>query len=178
MRPQLFIISTSRLILRAPSQSDVDSCVARWTDDRVMEHMGGPRNPDDLRAAFIESLKPEHQCDDQWWTIVAAASDQPIGDIGLIQKTVDGKSETELVYILDHDQWGQGFASEAASALLQHAYSAGGYARIVSLIHENHIASQRVAIKAGMSCHKKTVRPGEGEDGRVMLVFVSERSAG
>ena len=58
--------------------------------------------------------------------------------------------ETEVAYMLGRDFWGQGLATEIASASLEYGFQRLGIERIVGIVHPENIASQRVLEKAGL----------------------------
>jgi ribosomal-protein-alanine N-acetyltransferase len=66
----------------------------------------------------------------------------------------------EVAYTIASEYWGQGLATEAALAILNHGFEKLHLARMVSLIEPENIASQRVAEKIGMAFEK---RVDEGE---------------
>jgi RimJ/RimL family protein N-acetyltransferase len=56
----------------------------------------------------------------------------------------------ELGWRLARACWGQGFATEAAIAARDDAFSRLGVAELISVIHPRNVRSQRVAMKVGM----------------------------
>jgi ribosomal-protein-alanine N-acetyltransferase len=76
-----------------------------------------------------------------------------IGSIGL---TVDAKArghgahEAEIGYTLHPDQWGRGYATEAATALVGFGFSQLHLARITATCRPENVASAGVLQKIGM----------------------------
>jgi RimJ/RimL family protein N-acetyltransferase len=58
--------------------------------------------------------------------------------------------EIEIGWRLRRSAWGNGFASEASLAVLQHGFDTVGLDRVVADIHPDNAASIRVAEKIGM----------------------------
>jgi RimJ/RimL family protein N-acetyltransferase len=58
--------------------------------------------------------------------------------------------ERELGYVFDSAVWGNGYASEAAGAVLRYAREHLNIARIISIIHPENAASLGVARKLGL----------------------------
>ncbi len=162
------ILQTERLLLRHLQVSDMDSLVDLWTDPIVMRFMGGPREVVKLRVS-IESALNDNKKKYDLWTIVEKKSGQVIGECGLIEKEVEGKSEIELVYILAKNAWGKGYATEIADATKKHAFRVLGLERIISLIDPENEASEKVAQKVGMHLEKVVIRPN-GNKRRVYVV--------
>ena len=63
----------------------------------------------------------------------------------------DSETLAELGYRLRRTDWGQGLASEGASALVGWGFQNGGYDRIVATTMAVNHASRRVMEKIGMS---------------------------
>ncbi len=61
----------------------------------------------------------------------------------------------EVGWLLAREAWGQGYATEAARASVEHAWRRTGVERLISLIAPENDASARVAQRLGM-------RPGTG----------------
>ena len=71
--------------------------------------------------------------------------------IGWFALKYAGRSpDVEIGYRLRHDQWGLGFATEGATALLQFGFDDLGLDRIIGVTHPENFASQRVLMKAGL----------------------------
>ena len=77
-----------------------------------------------------------------------------IGRCGLLPWTIDGQNEVEVAYTIARNYWGQGLATEAAQAILNYGFEKLGFSRLICLIDEKNIASQRVATKIGMAFEK------------------------
>jgi len=73
-----------------------------------------------------------------------------IGDCGLEHVLLADGPAAELGYDFRSDYWNQGYATEAASAVRDHALGVLGLPQLVSLIRVGNRASRRVAEKIGM----------------------------
>ena len=71
-----------------------------------------------------------------------------IGRIGLWQP--EGWPGLEVGWLLGREAWGHGYATEAARASMEYAWSELGADRLISLIDPENVASQRVAERLGM----------------------------
>ena len=137
-----------------------------------MRFMVGPRDPAAIRSAFLENARAGAAAAERWWTLLDPKSGEFIGQCGLCPKELEGRQETELVYLIVPTRWGRGFASEAAAAVVREARVGLGLKRLIALIEAGNSASEVVAKRAGLTYERDTVRPG----GRVMKVFVRESS--
>lgn len=68
-----------------------------------------------------------------------------LGDCGITLQETSAGLEPEIGYHLWRDHWGKGYAVEAATACRNHALSALGLSRIVSIVRPDNVPSRRVA---------------------------------
>ncbi len=59
--------------------------------------------------------------------------------------------ERELGWTFARAYWGQGYATEAAAAAMEHCFRTLGHQRLISLIDPRNLASARVATRIGMT---------------------------
>ena len=91
--------------------------------------------------------------------VVLKETGRVIGGCGLVRRALEWGPETELGYHLAREQWGRGYATEAARACLGHARTAG-LRRIVSLIYIDNPRSVAVARRLDMSLERELVWAG------------------
>jgi RimJ/RimL family protein N-acetyltransferase len=153
------ILATARLQLREVTPADVDALAAMFADPEVMAWIGsgGVRHRDAARAVIERerSNYAEHGYGE--WALTLQGDDEMIGLCGLIDwPDVGGAPETEIAYLLRRDVWGRGYATEATTAIRDHARGALGRDRLVCLIYHDNAASAAVARKLGMA-HERDV---------------------
>lgn len=73
----------------------------------------------------------------------------PVGICGLVKR--DWLPEPDLGFALLEDFWGQGYAYEAASAVLQHAKRALGVSRLLAITSSQNERSGRLLEKLGFT---------------------------
>jgi ribosomal-protein-alanine N-acetyltransferase len=161
------LIETPRLIVRRLLPQDVSALVAIWTDADVTYYMGGPRDRSRVQDMLEAELRSNKGKDLGFWPVVEKASGELVGDCGLVRKDIDGVWEIELVYVFAKSAWKQGYATEVAAALRDHAFARLSLVRLVALIDPANAASERVAMKIGMRHQKDTLRP----DGKTRKVY-------
>jgi RimJ/RimL family protein N-acetyltransferase len=106
------------------------------------------------------------------WAVEERESGRLLGHAGLgVHHLWPG--DPELGWGIDPERWGLGYATEAAAAALEHAWSLG-IARVVSLIHPDNAASLRVAEKLGEHLHATVPWPAGGHE---VLVYAVESPA-
>jgi RimJ/RimL family protein N-acetyltransferase len=153
----MIVLETDRLILRHVALSDLDSLASLFADPEVMRFSLGTQTRE-YTQRWIEGCLQDYQ-PDRWgfglWAVVQKSTGQLIGFCGLTKfDDVDGQPEVEIGYRFAKAHWGQGFATEAAAATRDHAFSHLGMNRLISLIEAENIPSVRVAEKIGMSLEK------------------------
>jgi ribosomal-protein-alanine N-acetyltransferase len=120
-------IITPRLILRTLLECDLYDIIAYTTDPDVNQFMQWPSQTKSLRLGI------EYQ-------------NSIIGECGLIFQT----NFTEIYYVLAKKYWGNGFATEAATSLINYSYTALNIIYIEAWIVKPNKRSQRVAQRLNM----------------------------
>ncbi|MGG6898310.1 MULTISPECIES: GNAT family N-acetyltransferase [Rhizobium] len=76
-----------------------------------------------------------------------------IGRAGFSRFQESGRGDFELGYSIRQDAWGNGYATEIASALAQWFFARGFAKQFIAFTHPENSASQRVLRKIGMQDH-------------------------
>jgi len=146
-------IETARLRLRDWTDADAGPFAALNADPRVMEFFPAAltREQSDAQMAGIRAFIVE-----RGYGLYAAeekASGQFIGFIGLSRPSFEAHftPAIEIGWRLAREAWGQGYASEGARAVRDHAFVALGLDALVSFTAEWNRPSRRVMEKIGMA---------------------------
>jgi RimJ/RimL family protein N-acetyltransferase len=83
--------------------------------------------------------------------ILLKESGKLIGQCGLLIQTVEGKERLEVGYSLLPQYRGKGYATEAAVKCKEFAFENNIASELISMIHIDNKASEKVALKNGMS---------------------------
>ena len=144
------ILQTARLILRELDLADLDFVAAMLAYPEVMRFW--PRCYTRAEAEdWIARQQARYARDGfGYWLVVEQATGQPIGQAGLLAPEVDNRAETALGYILHRPFWSQGFATEAAVACLDYAFTTLGLARVIAPIRPENAPSRAVAARLGL----------------------------
>ncbi len=137
------VLATARLVLRAPCRSDAKAIAALANDRRVAANLVRIPHPYAIEDAeqFIAAVnKREGEA-----CFAVALDGAPIG-ICSVDRREDGP---ELGYWLGVPFWGRGFATEAARALIDHAFGGLEHETLISGARVNNPASRRVLEKCG-----------------------------
>ncbi len=164
------LLETDRLVLRRLNEDDLDRVAALYADPVVMRFYPAVRT------------RAETECNLRWiierydahpgaglWAAVHKPDNRFLGRCGLIPQIINGVEDLEVGYLLDKAVWNRGFATEAARAIRDYAFSTFPDApRLISIIHPDNAASQRVAAKNGMV--HVTNAPFSGFDCRIYAI--------
>ena len=165
------LCETERLLLRYQQMEDEEPLIDLWTDPQVTRYLGGPRNRETLQPLLRETTADPRADQYDLWVLVIKKTGMFAGHCGLLEKTVEGKREIELVYILAADCWGNGYAGEIGSALIRYAFEEKRLSRVICLIEPENRASEKVAIQLGMHLEKIVTR----QEGDIRKLYVRER---
>jgi RimJ/RimL family protein N-acetyltransferase len=153
-------ISTPRLAGRRPEPGDLGAYQRIWTDARVDEDVW----PEHLRTAdraetFLRDAIAHWE---RWgfgpWTMLLDGA--PIGYAGVRHDEVDGRPEVELLWFVDPDHWGRGYATELAREAVRVAFEVLELDALVAQTTTANAASQRVMRKLGMERQGETLHAG------------------
>jgi RimJ/RimL family protein N-acetyltransferase len=140
---RLPVLKTARLSLRAPVRGDVANIVALAGDRRVAENT--TRIPHPYTAGDAERfVASTDQASGE--TVFAIERDGSLIGMCGIDVRRDG---AELGYWLGVPFWRQGYATEAARALIDYAFTELGYQALQSGARVSNPASRRVLEKCG-----------------------------
>ena len=148
--PQL---ATERLLLAPLVPADAEELADLLNDQRLHRFTGGrPANIDELRGSFdlwAARVSPDGR--EQWlnWVIRERDTERPLGTLQATIPPADPKLVAEVAWVVAVGAQGQGYASEAASALTAFLFSKG-VQEVGAHIHPDHEASARVARSIGM----------------------------
>ena len=102
----------------------------------------------------------------EWWNGTIADLDDTtvLGDLA-VHLSGDGR-RAEIGYTLAHDAWGQGYAVEAAGALVEHLFDVLGVTRVEGKLHPDNTASAMVLERLGLvfEGHTKLSYSLDGEE--------------
>nr|WP_086940403.1 GNAT family N-acetyltransferase [Thaumasiovibrio occultus] len=151
------ILETSRLRIREILESDLENLSEMLADEKVMEFsVNGPMSKAQTMAFinWCQSSYNDHGVGP--WALISKIDDAFIGFAGLSKECIDGVEEIHIGYRLASKYWGQGFATEAVSAVVDYGFSRKGQNRVCAIIEPEHCSSIRVIEKAGFKLSKQT----------------------
>lgn len=143
-------IRTGRLLLRDFVAADFGAIHAYSSDPEVTRFMFfGPRDEADSQDylhGMLESQAREPRF--VWELAIVRRSDDCL--IGACDLTLEDEREGDLGYILARHAWGQGYATEAARAMVDAGFGQLGLERVFATCDVDNAASARVLEKVGL----------------------------
>lgn len=170
------ILETERLSLRKLEQADFPALRAILQDREVMYAYEHPFSNREVQAWLNRQLSRYERDGFGLWAMVEKATGEVIGQCGLTMQEWLERTVPEIGYLLRRDRWHQGFATEAALACREYAFGPLGLTEVFSIIRDSNFASQRVALRCGMSVRGSFVKHYYGMD-MLHLVFGVRKGA-
>ncbi|WEB38038.1 GNAT family N-acetyltransferase [Streptomyces yunnanensis] len=143
---------TDRLILRRWRAADLEPWAAMNADPEVREHLGDVLTREQSDASVARFQAEFDQRGYGWWAVEVRATGEFIGFAGLDQVD-DGLPFTgvEIGWRLARSAWGQGYATEAATAVLAYGFDTLGLPEILAVTTATNLRSQAVMRRIGMT---------------------------
>lgn len=146
----MFTLETERLLIRPWSDADRPAFREVTSDSEVMQylHNGLPYSDEEVDEFFSRQARQLRDHDLCMGALVEKSSARVIGISGVQPLGTTG--ELEIGWILAHDTWGRGYATEAGDAAMRHVLETLGRPRVVAIIDPGNEPSKRVAARLGM----------------------------
>ncbi|EKE74808.1 GNAT family N-acetyltransferase [Oceanibaculum indicum] len=141
------ILQTTRLTLSPCRPDDRADFMALELDPEVMRFLNGGYAVDHQRIDENATFLMPRGTEPYVWTARRKTDGAFVGWFCL---SPEGDHSAELGYRLRRNEWGQGLASEGASALVDWGFRNGGYDSIVATTMAVNLGSRRVMEKIGM----------------------------
>lgn len=147
-------LRTPRLVIRNWEERDRDLFHRINSDDSVMEYF--PFRRDRAQSdAFMDEIRQDIEADGYGWTAAELVeTGQCIGFVGISPAEIEPivpPGSTEIGWRLAPEFWGKGLVTEAASALLDHAFGPLGMDEIISFAVATNERSIAVMRRLGMT---------------------------
>ena len=144
-------IETDRLVLRRYEERDIAELVplaTEWDVTRWLPQIPHPYTAENGRTFVKQAQSLLDERRDYQLAITGRATGALIGTVAV---HVASRSIPELGYWLGKPFWGQGFATEAARAMVVFARDRLGLSALMARVFEGNTASERVLIKNGFA---------------------------
>ncbi len=158
------ITETERLYLRELTQDDFDAIKRVLQDDEAMRFYEGAFTDDEVHGWLDRQIDRYNMHGFGLWAAVLKENDEIIGQCGLTMQPWKGQEVLEIGYLFEREYWHRGYATEAAEACKEYAFSVLGVDEVCSIIRDSNIASQNVALRNGMMLIDSDIRHYKGVD--------------
>lgn len=98
--------------------------------------------------------------------LINKVTGEKIGHAGLVPQIVEGKEYIEVGYWIEEEYWGKGYGFEAANTLINFGVAELKLPKIIALIQDGNIASEKIALNNGMKLERSIIL-----DGKVVKVY-------
>jgi [ribosomal protein S5]-alanine N-acetyltransferase len=152
------VLETPRLVLREFIPEDTEALAHVLCDAETMRFYPVQFNQADVDQWIVRNLRRYEENGHGLWVLELKAKGELIGDCGITLQEADGELLPEIGYHLRRDQWGQGYATEAARACRDFGFERLKKDALISLIRPENVPSWRVAQRNGMTIWKEITR--------------------
>lgn len=148
----MIILKTKRLILRTWEEQDLDSMSAINQDPLVCEFLPKIGDRAATKTLIQRFINHYEKYGFTAYAVELRSNGKFIGFVGLLIPSFEAHftPAVEIGWRLGSQHWGQGYATEAAKAVVNFSFTILKLEEIVSFTVENNIRSRRVMEKIGM----------------------------
>lgn len=158
------VIQSERLDLRLLTSDDAPFVLGLVNEPSWIQFIGdrGVRTLDQARA-YLEAgpIAMQARFGFSFYLVEIRSGHEPIGICGLVKR--DFLDDVDLGYALLPAFWGQGYAQEAAAAVVRHAAASLGLSRLVAITSGDNERSIKLLVKLGFRSEGTVAYPGTGE---------------
>ena len=148
-------LATERLILRPPVAEDLPWVLAEMNTEAVMRHLAGLRTSEEVEEGLASDIAAFAAPDGhRRWTVWLRDSETRVGRVGLFHvrspaapKALQG--QREIGWTLAEAHWGRGYATEAAWAVIAHAFGTLGGPALFGQTSDSNASSTRMMQRLG-----------------------------
>ena len=158
------LLETERLSLRRLTQDDFEALRLILQDPEVMYAYEGAFSDTEVREWLDRQISRYQAWGFGLWAVILRETGALIGQCGLTMQPWKGREVLEIGYLFNRAYWGRGYATEAARACKRYAFARLGAAEVCSIIREGNTASQRVALRNGMTRADRWTKRYRGVD--------------
>ena len=162
--------------MREVTEADAEFILALMTEPAYLQHIGdrGLRTVEQARTFINERYRASYaRFGYGLYLVEARQTGRPIGICGFVRR--DSLEHPDIGFAFLREHWSQGFAHEAASAVLDYGFGQLGMKTILGVTSPGNAASIRLLEKLGLRFQKMArVPPREDES---MLFSVEAKGA-
>ncbi|MCI8388596.1 MAG: GNAT family N-acetyltransferase [Clostridiales bacterium] len=159
-------IETKRLKMREMNQEDYTALCKILQDNDVMYAYNGAFNDSEVQDWLDRQLARYIEYNHKFglWAVILKETGEMIGQCGLTKQPWHDEIVLEIGYLFQKAYWHKGYATEAAIACRDYAFTRLGADEVCSIIRDTNIASQKVAQRVGMEIADSWTKHYRGVD--------------
>lgn len=158
------ILETERLCLREMDEGDFPALCRILQDEETMYAYEGSFSDEEARQWLDRQIARYRAWGFGLWAVVLKETDEMIGQCGLTVQPWKDTEVLEIGYLFERRHWHKGYATEAARACKEYAFSVLKASFVCSIIRDTNTASQKVAHRIGMTATDSWVKHYRGVD--------------
>lgn len=140
------------------TQRDYPALSAIMQDELTMKAYEGAFSDEETQA-WLDKMLTRYTTEGLGlWAVILKENDEMIGQAGLTWQNVGDQKVLEVGYLFRRDHWGKGYATEAAVACKEYAFTSLNAREVYSIIRDSNIASMNVAIRNGMLIRERFIK--------------------
>jgi RimJ/RimL family protein N-acetyltransferase len=146
--------TTARLLFRSIRESDEELYSALFCDPETMRHIGPPWTRDEAASAFSRVLEATRCSPPRalFLTLIPKDTQQAIG-LCTLQNFDPVRRQTEFGVMLLSSGREQGFATEAMTGVIAHAFAELPVDEVWARVAFDHAVCERLVLRAGLVRH-------------------------
>lgn len=170
-------LTTKRLVLQPINNTHAEE-IFRYRSDSVTNRYQGwiPKDIEDVRSFITNRTSPEINVNGTWFQLVVTLKEEIIGDIGL-HFLGSGNDQVELGCTIDREHQGEGYATEALSAVILYLFNSLDKQRLIASIAPANITSIKLFEGLGFrrdDYFKNSNLPDESRDADLVYYLSKE----
>ena len=158
------ILETSRLYLREMTQADYTDLCRILQDEEVMYAYEHAFDHNEVQQWLDKQVQRYQEYGFGRWAVILKNSGKKIVQCGLTLQAYNDRQVLEIGYLFQKAYWHMGYALEAAQGCKKYAFEVLRAEEVFSIIRDNNVPSQNVAVRNGMSLTGKLVKHYYGID--------------
>jgi RimJ/RimL family protein N-acetyltransferase len=146
-------LTGERLTLTPLSPRDAGEMAEVLVDESLYEFTGGaPMDVPQLQARYERMTAGSGRADETWlnWVVRRRSDDRPVGTVQATIDEDDGDRKAWVAWVTGVPWQGQGLATEAARLVVAWL-GEHGVTEVLAAVRPGHLASERVAARAGLA---------------------------
>jgi len=147
MAPTSLELETPRLLMRPTRAEDFEPWAAYMADPESAQFIGGVQPRSVAWRGFLSMAGAWQIQGFAMFSVIEKSSGTWVGRVGPWQP--EGWPGTEVGWGIVRERWGRGYATEAAAAAIDWAFSTLGWNEVIHVIDVANAPSQAVARKLG-----------------------------